>query len=48
MPVAARITGGEAPPPEHPELWRALPFPADDVRTRVGSPYAGVGLLDTP
>jgi hypothetical protein len=33
-----------APPDEHPESWKALPAPADDVRLTPGSPHAGLGL----
>ena len=31
-------------PTEHPEAWKHLPLPADDVRLEPGSPYEGLGL----
>jgi hypothetical protein len=31
-------------PDEHPEVWEALPEPADDVRLAADSPHAGLGL----
>lgn len=31
-------------PTEHPEVWKRLPLPADDVRFEPGSPYEGLGL----
>ena len=34
-------------PPEHPDSWRPLPLPADDVRVSRGSDHEGIGLLDT-
>jgi hypothetical protein len=36
------------PPDEHPDLWRALPAPADDVRLSAGSPHAGLGIRWPP
>ena len=36
------------PPPMHPESWRALPLPADDVRVPSGSAYAGLGISAAP
>jgi hypothetical protein len=32
------------PPAENPDVWEALPPPADDVRVRPGSPYVGYGI----
>ena len=34
----------EAPPDQNPDLWEALPAPADDVRLTSDSPHAGLGL----
>lgn len=34
----------ELAPPDHPELWKKLPLPEDDVRVAPGSPYAGFGV----
>jgi len=34
----------EAPPPDHPEAWKKLPLPVDDVRAAPGSPYAEMGI----
>jgi hypothetical protein len=33
-----------APPDQNPDLWQALPPPADDVRLAPDSPHAGLGL----
>jgi hypothetical protein len=33
-----------APPDQNPDLWQALPLPADDVRLAPDSPHAGLGL----
>jgi hypothetical protein len=40
----ALATNEAAPPDEHPELWSALPAPADDVRLQEDSPHQGIGL----
>jgi hypothetical protein len=40
----ATQSNAEAAPSENPELWEALPPPADDVRVREGSPYADYGV----
>ncbi len=34
-------------PHEHPDVWELQPMPADDVRLAPGSPYEGIGLVDT-
>lgn len=36
------------PPPDHPAIWKKLPLPADDLRTKPGTIWSqkGVGLLD--
>lgn len=35
-------------PKDHPEAWKVLPAPADDVRLAPGSPHAGLGLRWPP
>ncbi|KYG07443.1 hypothetical protein BE21_29405, partial [Sorangium cellulosum] len=35
-------------PDQHPDAWRALPPPADDVRLRAGSPHQGLGVRWPP
>jgi hypothetical protein len=42
----ALADNSEAPPDENPDLWQALPAPADDVRLRADSAYAGFGVRD--
>ncbi|HEY3497347.1 MAG TPA: right-handed parallel beta-helix repeat-containing protein, partial [Polyangiaceae bacterium] len=32
------------PPDSDPEIWEALPAPADDVRLAADSPHAGLGI----
>lgn len=32
------------PPPDHPEAWKKLPAPVDDVRLKADSPYAELGV----
>lgn len=34
----------EMPPPDHPEAWKKLPLPVDDVRTVKGSAYEEMGV----
>ncbi len=34
-------------PADHPEIWQAMPAPADDLRLHPLSPFQGFGLLDT-
>lgn len=34
----------EKEPPSHPEAWKKLALPVDDVRTPAGSPYAEMGI----
>ncbi len=38
----------EKQPDQHPDVWRALPPPADDVRLREGSPHQGLGVRWPP
>jgi len=40
----ARAENSEASPDQNPDLWEALPSPADDVRLSTDSPHAGLGL----
>ncbi|AGP33894.1 hypothetical protein SCE1572_04935 [Sorangium cellulosum So0157-2] len=35
-------------PDQHPDAWRALPPPADDVRLRADSPHQGLGVRWPP
>ncbi len=35
-------------PDQHPEAWRELPPPADDVRLAADSPHQGLGLREAP
>jgi len=34
----------ELMPPDHPEAWKKLPRPSDDLRVVKGSPYAEMGV----
>jgi len=38
----------EKEPAANPDVWRALPAPADDVRLAPGSPHAGLGVRWPP
>jgi hypothetical protein len=40
----ALAENSEAPPDQNPDLWQALPAPADDVRLAPDSPHAGLGI----
>jgi hypothetical protein len=31
-------------PADHPEAWKALPAPADDLRVKAGTPHVGIGV----
>ncbi len=31
-------------PPDHPESWKKLSLPTDDLRVKAGSPYAAIGV----
>jgi hypothetical protein len=44
----AIVENAELAPGEHPEAWRELPPPADDVRLAAGSPHEGLGLRAPP
>jgi hypothetical protein len=44
----AIVENSELAPDEHPEAWRELPPPADDVRLAVDSPHSGLGLRAPP
>jgi hypothetical protein len=44
----AIVENSELAPDEHPEAWRELPPPADDVRLAAGSPHEGLGLRAPP
>jgi hypothetical protein len=54
-PAGARVLQGgtmyealrenqETEPATHPDAWRPLPPPADDVRLAPDSPHAGLGI----
>ncbi|MEM6794743.1 MAG: hypothetical protein AAF725_12255 [Acidobacteriota bacterium] len=45
--LALAANSGELPP-DSPGAWQERPYPADDVRLTVGSPFQGYGLLDNP
>ncbi len=34
----------EMAPPDHPDAWKKLPAPVDDVRPAKGSEYASMGV----
>jgi len=40
----ALAENSEAPPDQNPDLWEALPAPADDVRLAADSPHGGLGV----
>jgi len=40
----ATASSTNAPPPENPDKWEALPVPADDYRVKASSPYAAMSV----
>jgi len=40
----AKSQNSERAPDTNPDVWRALPAPADDVRLSADSPHAGIGI----
>ena len=40
----ALVENSEVEPDTNPDVWQALPPPADDVRLSADSPHAGLGI----